>query len=143
MTVILWLIPFFIKNKDFSLKRGHLVVTSMTYIVGSIFLKGGVMKAPKRVVKADPRNMKDSRKDLKKKEDPKMTEYRILQNIMHLLTNSTVQMKDPNVLYQTAYSLHEIGEYCLPKIEKLAKDLGFDKEVKKSKEVAKKEAVNA
>ena len=96
------------------------------------------MKKPKKVVKAAP-NMKDSRKalDNMKPEEPKMKEYRVLQNIMYLLTNSTVQMKDPNILYQTAKSLHEIGEYILPKVEKLSKELGFDKELKKAKESEK------
>ena len=104
-------------------------------------------KKQMKAIASSPGNMKDSRVDLGKKvelpkEDPKQLEYRTLQNIMFIITNSSTPMKDPTNLYQGAVALKEIFEYTIPKIKKLQKELGLDengkkieKEEKKAKEV--------
>ena len=104
-------------------------------------------KKQMKAIASSPGNMKDSRVDLGKKvelpkEDPKQLEYRTLQNIMFIITNSSTPMKDPTNLYQGAVALKEIFEYTIPKIKKLQKELGLDengkkieKEEKKTKEV--------
>ena len=104
-------------------------------------------KKQMKAISSSPGNMKDSRVDLGKKvelpkEDPKQLEYRTLQNIMFIITNSSTPMKDPTNLYQGAVALKEIFEYTIPKIKKLQKELGLDengkkieKEEKKAKEV--------
>ena len=88
-------------------------------------------KKQMKAIASSPGNMKDTRVDLGKKvdlpkEDPKQLEYRTLQNIMFIITNSSTPMKDPTNRYQGAVALKEIFEYVVPKIQNLQKELGLD-----------------
>ena len=71
------------------------------------------------------------------KESKEMIEYRTLQNIMYFCTSSSIQLKNPEETYKAAVALKEVFEYCLPKIQKLEKDLGFDKKLEEAKKEKK------
>ena len=115
--------------------------------IGVHATRGGTMKRPSKkqmqALSSSPSNMKDKRVDLGKKvdlpkEDPKQLEYRTLQNIMFIITNSSTPMKDPTNLYQGAVALKEIFEYVVPKIQNLQKELGLDDKGQKIEKNAKK-----
>ena len=71
------------------------------------------------------------------KEDPKMIEYRTLQNIMYFCTSANIQLKNPEETYKAAVALKEVFEFCLPRIQNLEKELGLDKKLEEAKKEKK------